>query len=279
MNSAYNILTTVSFKHRYFSDLKFNGLQVVPDTNSRRIMVNHGLVFKSSRDGFRIFFETGAESLEQQLKEIIDHKINLRFILTLTDPLFYNYTSGFTNNLATGTLYFHNSVEKREQASSDFALHTGEFASEKEVLNLKDLDIDYFTRPFGIIDLYLVEGLLQDYSISFREKETYWRYVLVSDHLKHLTDPAIVYDTEIFDGPKKIALPDQREAVTFESTAPIGLFQLPKKVFKLVENFDAATLKYKVVLNTLPLPDINALSVLPREKGKETLSYSEIFIY
>lgn len=279
MNSAYNILTTVSFKHRYFSDLKFNGLQVVPDSDSMRTMVNHKLVFKSSRDGFRIFFETGDETTEQQRKEILEHKITLRFILTLTDSLFYNYTSGLTNNLASGTLYFHNNVENREQVSSEFTLHTGEFVSEKEVVNLKDLGMDYFTRPFGIIDLYLSDGLLQDYSISFREKETYWRYVLVSDHLKHLTDPAVVYDTEIFDGPKKIALPDQREAVTFESTAPIGLFQLPKKVFKLVENFDAATLKYKVVLNTLPLPDINALSVLPREKGKEALNYSEIFIY
>ncbi len=276
MNIEYDILTTVSFKHRYFSDLKFSGLQVVPDNDSTHTMINHGLVFKSSRDGFRIFFDSGDG---KQKAEVINSNITLRFVLTLTDPLFYNYTSDFTKNLASGICYFHNIPGKRQEASSDFALHTGDFVSEKDVMNVTDFDKDYFTKPFGVIDLAITEALLDEYSISFHEKETYWRYVLVSDHLKHLTDPAVVYETELFDGPKKIALPDKREAVTFESTSPIGIFQLPKKIFKLVENYDAATLKYKVVLNTLPLPDVNTLSVLPREKGKETFNYSEIFIY
>jgi hypothetical protein len=74
-------------------------------------------------------------------------------------------------------------------------------------------------------------------------------------------------------------LPNKSEAIVFESEKPIGIFQKTKKVFQLVENFDKATLKGKIVLRALPVPDIKVISSLNKEESKKDIEFSEIMIY
>jgi hypothetical protein len=148
-----------------------------------------------------------------------------------------------------------------------------------------------FEKPFAILDLLLQPGLEGNYQIAFQPPSTWWNYILVSDHLKELNNPAIINTgtKENFAGPSTIRLRDDRAGLSFVSPAPIGLKQEPAATCMLVENFDPATGKYKVVLPTLPGPDTRIVSGArgkpaartpdkPAAPGNPTF-FSEIFLY
>jgi hypothetical protein len=144
-----------------------------------------------------------------------------------------------------------------------------------------------FEKPFAILDLILQPGLEENYQIAFQPPSTWWNYILVSDHLKELNNPAIINTgtKENFAGPSTVRLRDDRACLSFVSPAPIGLKEEPAATCMLVENFDPATGKYKVVLPTLPGPDTRIVSGSrtrtrdkPAAPGPSTF-FSEIFLY
>lgn len=275
MNSTFKVLFKVLFKHNYFSDKKLNCIDVTPSSETKLIFRNYGLQLNSFYGGFNIVYE---EKFSNEKREKNDINVTLRFILTLKDTDFYNYTSEFTQDIVNNICYFHNISEKRSSFSME-VLHTNEYVSERDIIKNDKFDQNFFTKPFGVLDILFEENSPNEFTINFQEKSTFWRYIIVGEHFLNLNEPAVIFGKEVFVGPEKIVLPNNREALTFESLAPISLFQVQKNNHQLVENYTSTSSKYKVILKALPSPDIKNITALPRKEGKENRYYSEIFIY
>lgn len=273
MEVEYDILTHVVFRHNYFSGLKLECISVHPGQDTALQMLNIGLLFKSYKDGFALIYEKSRDGQERGKKELLDGSVKLRFNIMLTDSNFFNYTEGGMDSLADSVYYFHNANAGSEKTMK---LHKDEFVSQADIYPSENLNGKIHSKPFAFVELRLDENLANEYTITFREKQTYWRYLLLSEHLKSLQNPAILGEQVVFSGPEKLLLPDQKEALCFESTAPISLSQVPAKHFMLVENYENQTSAYRVVMRLLPSPNINNIS---SAKKNEKNMYSEIFIY
>jgi len=277
MQVEYDILTNVLFRHRYFSNGRLECLTVRPDKETAAVLLNRGLVFKLFKDGFTVLYEAFHNGQAREKSELIKDNITLRFCLTLTDANFFNYTDGGIENIPTSVYYFHNKNDQRVQSNY---LNQEEFVSSADVVSHESFGEISFTKPFAFIDITIHSDLQAEYMLSFKEKQTYWRYVLVSDHLKDLQQPAILGEEEVFTGPDKLTLPDKKEALSFVSSSPISLKQIASKQFKLVENYQSGSAGYKTIIRSLPGPDVSRISSIGDRDTKNTkTTYSEIFIY
>jgi hypothetical protein len=274
----YDILTNVLYRHRYFSNQRLECLAVRPALSAETYLLNNGLILKSFKDGFALLYETSNNGQRHDKSEILDNTITLRFYLTLNDNSFYNYTDGQIDNLTETVYYFHNLNENEESMFAANRLHHDEFVSQSDVSFLASLGEITNNKTFAVIDIRLKEELPVEYFIYFKEIQTYWRYVLVSDYLQNLHQPAILGEKEFFDGPNKIELPNKQDALCFISSEPISHIQIPLNRFKLVENYTKESSSYRVVKRMLPSPDPSSISNIGgiREIDKK---YSDIFIY
>ncbi|MDP4209279.1 MAG: hypothetical protein Q8928_10755 [Bacteroidota bacterium] len=277
MQVEYDILTNVIYRHRYFSNLKLECFSIHPDKSSEDVMLNNGLIFKPFKDGFVLLYEAYSNGQRRERVEILDSSITLRYYLTLTDNNFFNYTDGGMDNLVDSIYYLHNINDNRTKPSLGSLLHLDEFVSKADIYSCKSFGETFSIKPFAIIDIHLNKELLTEYSLIFKEKQTYWRYVLVSEYLKNLQQPAILGEQEIFIGPDNIQLPNKQEALYFTSNIPISLSQSPLKHFKLVENYEKGSPAYRVVMRLLPTPNPANISTISNIRNDKI--YSDIFIY
>lgn len=235
------------------------------------------MLFKAGNDGFTLLYETSSNGTKRSRQEILDGETSLRFHVTLTDSNFFNYTETGIETITETVFYFHNIGGDKNERSSTANLHEKDFVSKADVRSCEEIGERFFTKPFAVIDLCLLKDLSSQMYIYFREKQTYWRYILAGDYLQTLQKPAVISDVNTFKGPQKLVLPDKKEALAFVSEAPIGLNQIPGKTFKLVENYEPEMKTYRIVKRMLPTPDISSISLLDKED--KTKQYSEIFIY
>ncbi|MBS1635990.1 MAG: hypothetical protein JST26_08700 [Bacteroidetes bacterium] len=273
MNVAYKILFSVKFRHGYFADSSFRGLKAFPDESTLIYMRNHAIVFKETGDGFQVIYECRAEEAETGRTSLLDSPDKLRFILKLEDPSFFNYTAIQPSSLTSSVFYFQN-PRSSDRAAPE--LHVGDYVSGADMRALSDLDTAFFVKPFGLIDIQLYKDLPEMFFIRFLEKSTYWRYLLVSDHLRELSAPAVASADIVFKGPSELILPDNKKAIAFESVERIPLSQRSKQTFQLLENFDIAQRKGRVILRVLPVPDIHIISSVKKEEREH--EYSEIIL-
>lgn len=269
MNSHYSILFRVNFRHAYFAGEVPDCFSVKPTVETERFMLNHGLLFKTKHDGFTIAFESYRNGTEYTAGSILGQEESLMFVLSLRDALFFNYTDATAKDVGSSVFFFQN----RESASS--LLHASDYAGSADIVPVKELPYPFFNKPFALIALQLNKVKTEEYTLRFREKSTYWRYLLVSDHLRELHKPAVLNGSVVFKGPVDIELPNKKHALAFESESPVSIRQRSDKTFQLVENYDADSNKGKTVIRTLPHPDINLVSKLNSSDVKE---YSEIMI-
>jgi hypothetical protein len=66
--------------------------------------------------------------------------------------------------------------------------------------------------------------------------------------------------------------------MAFKSKEPISFTQNSQKVFQLVDNYDADSGRYKVVMRALPSANPNYITLV-EDKNTHNLNYSEIFIH
>ena len=276
MIAEYEILTQVEFRHRYFLNHKLECFSVKPDLKTDRFLSRSGLVFKPFNDGFKLFFN----SLNNQEKiirnDILDDFV-LRFHIELTDPCFFNYTDCGAIKCNTGFYHFNNFTGKKERFSIK-NLHNEEFVSVEDTVDESTFEEKFLIKPFGIIELQLRYDLQTEYVLHFREIETYWRYIIMSDHLKKLQQPAIIGNSEVFEGPTNVTLHNNQEAISFVSVSPISHKQRPDQYFKLVDHYKEEESTFNVIINALPVPDTSHMPSIIKNKNDKKY-YSEIFIY
>lgn len=277
MKYAYEVLIDVSFIHTYFSNNVFDRLAFMPSSSTQLLFLNHGLLFKAYPGGFRIVFDTNFNDKKRSREELIADRIDCRFNVSMIDNNFYNYTSIHTTDIGKKVFHFYN-VEKNSKLLKA-SIYTGDFVSEADLEFITEFKETYFVKPFAILDLRLSPGLPEHYFLNFKAKETIWRYVLLSEDLQSLNNPAIIDQTgnEPFDGPELLTF-SGITALSFKSKQPISFSERSVQNFQLVENYDPGTGKYKVVKRVLPRANPEMITLIKNDNKLENKNYSEIFI-
>jgi hypothetical protein len=246
-----------------------NCFLVEPTAETSLVLRNYSIIFKNKKSGFMLAYEAYNNQNIRTKDSIISLTDKLKFTVTLKDYLFFNYTSVDSINIANRVFYFHNSFE------NDNLLHLNNYVTEENLFPTEEISPELFVKPFAIIELQLNKVKTDQYYINFQEKSSYWRYLLVSDHFKTLTNPAVLNPLINFSGPKEVTLPDNSKALSFESDVPISIKQKSDKQFQLVENYDNINGKGKVIIKNLPHPNVNIISKLNTTQDRV---YSEIII-
>jgi hypothetical protein len=271
MQSAFSILTKVNFSHSYFYNGIFNGFSIKATDRTNKILQNYDLIMKPFNGGFYILFDQNFAGSTRTRENLLGEKLTLDFTLVLTDSLFYNYTESNPTQIDQYIYLFTNSL--------NFAgsLHAAQFVAENDIQPLSFFTEQFFVKPFAKLILALNSELQNEYTINFNAKSTYWRYILMSNYLQELNNPAIIDtdSTNAFGAPSKVDLPGNQQVNAFTSGKALQLCQRPVKAFQLAENYESGSSKYKVVIRSLPYPDIKAISRLPNS----TSNFSDIFIY
>lgn len=279
MQVSYELLTNVVFQHQYFKNQRLTCLKVKPSVECERLLINNGLVFKDLRDGFAIFYQAESNREVQRRESLNGNHILLRFYIILNDSNFYNYTDSGIESLHNSHYYFHNIPEKREDRSKLEYLHQEEYVTKADVITPYSDSGDIICKPFAVVDILIHHELQSKHVISFKQKKSHWRYILMGDHFLELHNPGVIGDGAIFNGPFTRLLPNQREVVCFESQEPISLYQISKHHFQLVENDEGIDSGYRVVVRRLPPPDVTSISTIKDKSEQVKTEFSEIYIY
>jgi hypothetical protein len=277
MKTAYETLVKINFGHSYFSDGIFSGFQVNVADATLKLIYNRGFIMKTFKGGLCILFDQLFAGKTTTREELLAENLSFEFTLTLKDPLFYNYTENLPVDISQSIYYFRNALD-----TPPGLLHSGEVVSEKDIFKLWYFKERFFVKPFAKLDLTMAPGSNEEYDIRFRARSTQLRYILVSNYLQGLKNPAVINSDNAgtFCEPTDITLPDKRVVSSFALSDPFILNQLPGKgiTFQLVENYEKESAKYKVVIRALPFPDITAVSLLPKPNINTSIHISDIFI-
>jgi hypothetical protein len=203
---------------------------------------------------------------------------DLKFLVKNKDTAFFNYTGDFNTDISGSYFLFDNISSSPTRQKG--ALHRGSIVGKEDIRRVDAGHADFFVKPFGLIHIQLHQDLEESFKISFSSVSTYWCYLLTRNYLQELASPAIIHKEtkQAFIGPEPVLLPDGKTALAFFSPMPIPHQERPVVSFQLVEEYDAETLKYKVVLPVLPGPDphhISSLTTLAAPNGEH---FSCIFI-
>lgn len=274
MASKFEILFSIRLSHGYFPGEVPVGFSFVPDEATRHLLLRLGLVFRVQADRLSVFYDTHFAGRPHQRQQILSNDEVLVFHLANSDTSFLNYTEGIAvDNISKYLFLFSNEVEKGALRAT---LQSDEYVTSAE---LKLVDQPLFSKPFGQIRIKLHQDLPNTFNIRFQAKSTYWRYILTSEHLKSLVNPAVVHKEtrQAFAGPEIMILPDQREAIVFRSMQPVQMTALPNKSFQLLENYEPSSGKGRVIIGMMPNPSGTMISALPSSES-ESFNYSEIFL-
>ncbi len=282
MEYQFETLTRLFFKHEFFSDSKFEDIEVTPERKSIQTLNNRALLFKSFNGGCQLLFNTTLAGRSRRRSDLLKDPFYLNFQLRLNDPFFYNYTANVSHDITQSLFYFRNSSGEQEASIAAGTLHKGDFVTTADLHPVNGFPGQSFSPSFGVLELQVSEKLEEVYTIAFQARDTFWRYLLIKDHFRELHQPAILNakNQQVFNGPEELALPDGRAAWLFSSKNKIQLQESVSAPFQLVEDYDAATGKFKVVKKGLPLPDVTTLSKIraaPHDSTKQ--EFSEIIIY
>ena len=277
MRYAYKVLLNVSFNHTYFSNKLFAGLAFTPSSSTQLLFLNYGLFFKTYPGGFRIVFDTNFNGSTRNREDLISDILECKFNASLTDTSFYNYTEIEGTDISKKILHFYNAAAGEVKLRD--SVHSGEFVSASDLKLINEFAEPYFVKPFAVLDLRLAPGLPENYTISFKAKETIWRYVLMSEDLQSLNNPAILDSTgtEPFEGPELLKF-SGTSGLAFKSKQAISFTEISTQNFQLVENYDSETGRYKVVMRALPKANPEMITLIKNENTLENNNYSEIFI-
>lgn len=276
MKYAFQELVNVKFSHTYFSSGIFRGLIVEPTASTQKLLLNHGLLFKSYSGGFRILFETELNGIRKSRESYLTDMLSCSFKLSLSDKSFYNYTALDASDISKNVFYFHNILPDNTALRN--SLHNEEFVTALDLKPLDEIAEQYFIKPFAVIELKLAPELPAVYTLKFKSKETIWRYILLGDDLKSLDKLAVIDNTgaDLFDGPQRLEF-HGIEGIAFSSKKTISFTERSIQNFQLVENYDPDTGRYKVLMRALPQANPDLITSI-EDDNLENNNYSEIFI-
>ncbi len=277
MASSFNILTAVTIAHGYFPNEIPTGFSFLPTDATRHLLLRLGLVFRSTANTATIYYDAHFAGTPRTRDEVLLNEETLVFNLSNSDSSFLNYTGNIEADNISKSLFLFSNLNSDNTIRE--VLTSAEFVSPDDIIPVDQMEEAFFSKPFGQLRIKLHKDLSTSLQIRFQAKSTYWRYILTSEHLKTLVNPAVVHKEtrQAFIGPENFVLPDQRAAIVFRSATPVQMTALPNKSFQLLENYEPASGRGRVIIGMMPNPSNSAISHLP-DSGTEKLNYSEIFL-
>lgn len=277
MASSFNILTGITITHSYFPDEIPAGFTFVPTDATKHLLLRLGLVFRSTANSASIYYDAQFAGTPRTRDEVLLNEETLVFNLSNTDSSFLNYTGNIEAGNISKSLFLFSNLGLDGSIREE--LTNAEFVSPNDIIPIDLMEEAFFSKPFGLLRIKLHKDLSTSLQIRFQTKSTYWRYILTSEHLKTLVNPAVVHKEtrQAFIGPENFVLPDQRAAIVFRSATPVQMTALPNKSFQLLENYEPTSGRGRVIIGMMPNPSNSAISHLP-DSGTEKLNYSEIFL-
>jgi hypothetical protein len=303
MRTAFEPYFSIRLIHDYYADSTYNGIELIPDAATVTAMNNHGLLMKRIAGGITVLFDKYHNGNNRNRIAIEKEDLRFRFILTLKDNSFYNYTDlalpaytaherrtllqqllshkelielhAAAHDITASAFNFTNSATQLWPCKDGYLLHADAYVSKRDLVNAPAA----FEKKFGEINLQNNAGIKNICYIRFTSKRTCWRYILTSLNLSDLNNLMIVNDADepIFNAPVRIQLQD-KHVLTISSKQTLALSQRSQYRFRLVKDYDAATGRYKLVRSALPVPDIHHISNASYSMGDRMTAYSEIFL-
>lgn len=139
-------------------------------------------------------------------------------------------------------------------------------------------------KPFGIVEIFTNELYKQydpkkeevEYSLSFKNRETIWKYFFVSPVYQKFKNLSIINKVkeQIFN-PPQLKQVNNTDALVLESKNKIPLVELSDENYQLVDNFESGNGKSKIILKNLIKASPEQLF---RDETKPTEIYSHIYI-
>ncbi len=147
-------------------------------------------------------------------------------------------------------------------------------------------------KPFAVIEIFLSKTVkpsnrpiqddfttkLVNYVLNFNRRSVFWKYYIMSGHLRELEGLAIANGKSgpVFIGPEKEQVLGKHESETFISDRALDFTESRTYKFQLHKNFDKQKGNGKPVIKSLPNPAPEQLKPMD---GKPGQYYTEIFIY
>jgi len=259
MSTRYHILFTIRCFHNYYENNLYNKFAAYANPATQKTLLQNGLVFKRYPEKIMVFYDEnfwGRQPAQPvKRKDILKKKLNLVFYLYTDDHDLLNYTDCNVDDIQSSVFKFTNT-------GGEAALHKESFVSNKDLEPVNSKDEYYFNKPFGIINITTVSNMPEELSISFNQKATYWRYILVSGNVVNLPNPAIINQATKTALPKgnPVTYGENKADLVFISDILMPFSEKSSSLLQLVENFEQGKENYKIVVPALPNPSINFIS-------------------
>jgi hypothetical protein len=159
------------------------------------------------------------------------------------------------------------------------------FSNKEEVDKVYYYPKAVWNKPFGIVEIYTTklfkqykESGLVEYVLNFDNRQTIWKYFLVSPVYQKFNNLSIINKgkEQIFKTPQKQLVHKNSEALVFESKNKIPLRELSDETYQLVDNYDPNLRSGKVILKNLV--KASAEQLYADENQLVESAYSHIYI-
>ncbi|WP_316815104.1 hypothetical protein [Pedobacter nyackensis] len=289
MMQQYHKAFSIFFKHNYFPDEKLRSLSVKPTAETSLILRNNGGMVVPFQDGVHVLYDSLCYGSKRLRTDFLESAGYLEFLIMNKDHHFFNYTSDFDTDISGNYFFFTNAgsaepnnvvLATKETSNETVLLHATEYVGKEDMIPVDLKNINLFSKPFGLIGIHLHGALEENLNISFSTISTYWCYVVATDYLQELVNPAILNKEteELFSGPEPAQLSEDKKVLLFFSRDPIPHRQQMPHTFQLVEEYQPETHYYKVVLPALPGPSPQHISSIKTSKEHQNKKLSFIFI-
>ncbi len=159
------------------------------------------------------------------------------------------------------------------------------FSSGQEIVKFYHNPTSVWKKPICIVELFIGELHKQyqpekkvDYSISFDNRKTTWKYFLTNEAYLNYTNLSIINKAkdQIFLPPQKQAVHHNISALVFESKTKIPLVEFTEDSFQLVDKYDPVKRSGIPVFKNLPKASSQQLFTDTTESSGNI--YSHIYI-
>lgn len=294
----YKFLFQVDLENNYFSDNNLRSYRILPTKETHSLISSFGFLFRNTENGFGILADNiNTERLVMQLENIKNAGKSFDFLFYIDDSFFRNYTQ-ITFDAKKSCFLFSNAESSDKQTGN---LHAGDFVTESELVNMEneqeseslyELVNKAKGTPLGIIRLQLSEVIIEkilynlmdnhiigfNYKIKFDSRESFWKYMIVPTYTKKLKGLKITVKDGgkiKFGTPEHSVLQGNKEALVFQSIAPIKLKEMYDFSFQLKRGDSINS--GKTIIKKMQYPSISSVKAIDR--NDESKCSSEILVY